>query len=74
MYIECACMSLMSISFTKYSDKYRVSNGPGTISSRTKMPDTSGFCWNYITVDSGYQAHALFGTIAKIYALHNEVR
>ncbi len=27
-----------------------------------------------ITVDSGYQAHALVGTIAKIYALHNEVR
>ena len=26
------------------------------------------------TVDSGYQAHALVGTIAKIYALHNEVR
>ena len=28
---------------------------------------------NY-TVNSGYQAHALVGTIAKIYALHNEVR
>ena len=28
----------------------------------------------YYTVDSGYQAHALVGTIAKIYALHNEVR
>ena len=27
-----------------------------------------------VTVDSGYQAHALIGTIAKIYALHNEVR
>ena len=27
-----------------------------------------------ITVDSDYQAHALVGTIAKIYALHNEVR
>ena len=26
------------------------------------------------TVDSGYQAHALVGTVAKIYALHNEVR
>ena len=26
------------------------------------------------TVDSGYQTHALVGTIAKIYALHNEVR
>ncbi len=25
------------------------------------------------TVDSGYQAHALVRTIAKIYALHNEV-
>ena len=25
------------------------------------------------TVDPGYQAHALVGTIAKIYALHNEV-
>ena len=25
------------------------------------------------TVNSGYQAHALVGTIAKIYALHNEV-
>ncbi len=26
------------------------------------------------TVHSGYQAHALVGTLAKIYALHNEVR
>ena len=30
--------------------------------------------WYETTVDSGYQAHALVGTIAKIYALHNEVR
>ena len=29
---------------------------------------------SHYTVDSGYQAHALVGTIAKIYALHNEVR
>ena len=29
---------------------------------------------DFSTVDSGYQAHALVGTIAKIYALHNEVR
>ena len=34
---------------------------------------TQQYMYNDGTVDSGYQAHALVGTIAKIYALHNEV-
>ena len=44
---------------------------PATRCTEPRMAELRGVQSHENIVDSGYQAHALVGTIAKIYALHN---